>query len=67
MLNVEFFDEVGPLCLALHKSKLVAMKRIYKPNVALNREVLKELKQVICYICTKGLHGYPYASTGAFL
>lgn len=47
MLNMEFFNETGSLCLALHKSKLVAMKRIYKTNVTLNREVLEELRQVI--------------------
>lgn len=45
--DLEFFDEIGPLCLALYKSKLVAMKRVYKTNTTLNRTVLKELKQVM--------------------
>lgn len=45
-VNIELFDEIGPLCLALHRSKLVAMKRVYKTNVTMSRAVLKELKQV---------------------
>ncbi len=44
--DLEFFDSIGPLCLGLHKRKLIAMKRIYKTNVTLTRSVLKELKQV---------------------
>lgn len=45
-VDVEFFNAIGPLCLALHKKKLVALKRVYKTNVTLTRSALKELKQV---------------------
>ncbi len=47
IINVDMFDEMGSICFALYKSKLVAMKRVYKTNVAMDRAVLKELKEVI--------------------